>query len=213
MLCTIHDLRTADDGKSGLFTTPGTHVSSRIYPVMLGAFFVASCRVGAGRCYYVHFCADGGKVSGPFGAAAIRDNQAHTYARELARAYGWSNVTGNPACTRCGYVHERANPQHMMPDGGTKCAGNLPVLLFCIGCGKLTGYEREATLPEEYRCGDPDYEDKSKCGVCGETYQCPVCGAPWGRRARLLRGHPQRWAGSSRSNSLITGVDTPGLIP
>jgi len=51
--------------------------------------------------------------------------------------------------------------------------------LFCIPCGKETDHEREATLPPQYRCGDPDYEDRTKCGLCGETYQCPDCGCEW----------------------------------
>lgn len=42
-----------------------------------------------------------------------------------------------------------------------------------------TEYEREETLPPQYQCGDPDYEDRTKCGRCGETYQCQECGAPW----------------------------------
>ena len=53
--------------------------------------------------------------------------------------------------------------------------------LFCIPCGKETDHEREATLPPQYRCGDPDYEDRTKCGLCGETYQCP----DWFRDAKL----------------------------
>lgn len=52
-------------------------------------------------------------------------------------------------------------------------------LHFCIPCGKWTEHEREATLPEQYRCGDPDYEDRSKCGQCGEVYQCQECGIEW----------------------------------
>ena len=51
--------------------------------------------------------------------------------------------------------------------------------LYCIPCDKSTEHEREATLPPEYKSGDPDYEDRSKCGRCGETYQCTWCGAPW----------------------------------
>jgi predicted RNA-binding Zn-ribbon protein involved in translation (DUF1610 family) len=51
--------------------------------------------------------------------------------------------------------------------------------LFCIPCQEWTEHEREATLPAQYRCGDPEYEDRSKCGRCGETYQCGECGAPW----------------------------------
>jgi predicted RNA-binding Zn-ribbon protein involved in translation (DUF1610 family) len=48
---------------------------------------------------------------------------------------------------------------------------------FCIPCGQETEHEREVTLPEKYRCGDADYEDKTKCGRCGEAYQCQTCGA------------------------------------
>ena len=50
---------------------------------------------------------------------------------------------------------------------------------FCGPCNAWTEHEREATLPPEYRCGDPDYEDRSKCGQCGEHYLCQECGAPW----------------------------------
>lgn len=50
-------------------------------------------------------------------------------------------------------------------------------MTFCRDCGRDTEHEREATLPDEYKCGDPDYEDRSKCGECGETYQCDDCGA------------------------------------
>ena len=34
------------------------------------------------------------------------------------------------------------------------------------------------TLPDIYKCGDPDYEDLTKCGECGDTYTCDECGAP-----------------------------------
>lgn len=54
---------------------------------------------------------------------------------------------------------------------------------FCGQCRKETEHEREATLPAQYQCGDPDYEDKTKCGVCGETYQCQTCGAAWDTEA------------------------------
>lgn len=179
-ISTIHDIRSADD--CGLFSQAGTQISTRIYPVQLGAFFVASRRVGTGRYYHVYFCSDEGKISGPFGGAVLRDNQAHTDARSLARGYGWSNLLDNPTCTRCGFAYETGGtlPPHALPDGGlAKCPGSTPALLFCIPCDRPTEHEREATLPEEYKCGEPDYEDRSKCGLCGETYQCPVCGAPW----------------------------------
>jgi hypothetical protein len=50
---------------------------------------------------------------------------------------------------------------------------------YCNTCRTWTDHEREATLPAQYKCGDPDYEDRTKCGRCGETYQCDECGAPW----------------------------------
>jgi hypothetical protein len=50
---------------------------------------------------------------------------------------------------------------------------------WCDPCRDWTGHEQEATLPPAYRSGDPDYEDTSKCGRCGETYICGECGAPW----------------------------------
>jgi hypothetical protein len=50
---------------------------------------------------------------------------------------------------------------------------------YCRDCEKFTEHEREATVPEQYRCGDPDYEDRTKCGECGEHYACDECGAPW----------------------------------
>lgn len=50
---------------------------------------------------------------------------------------------------------------------------------YCIPCDEWTDHEKETTLPAEYQCGDPNYEDRSKCGRCGETYQCQECGAPW----------------------------------
>jgi hypothetical protein len=50
---------------------------------------------------------------------------------------------------------------------------------WCEPCRAWTEHEREATLPPEYQCGDPDYEDRSRCGRCGEYYQCGECGAPW----------------------------------
>jgi hypothetical protein len=50
---------------------------------------------------------------------------------------------------------------------------------WCIQCRDWTDHEREATLPPQYKCGDPDYEDRTKCGRCGETYQCDECGCPW----------------------------------
>jgi predicted RNA-binding Zn-ribbon protein involved in translation (DUF1610 family) len=49
---------------------------------------------------------------------------------------------------------------------------------YCIPCDAWTDHEQEVTLPEQYRCGDPDYEDRTKCGRCGETYQCQECGSP-----------------------------------
>jgi predicted RNA-binding Zn-ribbon protein involved in translation (DUF1610 family) len=55
---------------------------------------------------------------------------------------------------------------------------------YCIPCRAWTEHEREATLPARYRCGDPDYEDRSKCGRCGEVYQCQECGAPFDVDAR-----------------------------
>jgi hypothetical protein len=51
--------------------------------------------------------------------------------------------------------------------------------LYCVNCDQLTEHEHEATLPEQYKCGDPDYEDKTKCGFCGENYVCAECGADW----------------------------------
>ena len=50
---------------------------------------------------------------------------------------------------------------------------------WCIPCDAWTDHEQEATLPSRYQCGDPDYEDRTKCGRCGETYQCQECGAPY----------------------------------
>ena len=50
---------------------------------------------------------------------------------------------------------------------------------YCVQCDAWTEHEREATLPARYQCGDPDYEDKTKCGRCGETYQCAECGVEW----------------------------------
>jgi hypothetical protein len=55
----------------------------------------------------------------------------------------------------------------------------MPKAHYCIPCGKRTGHEREATLPEQYKSGDADYEDTSKCGECGEVYQCQECGTAW----------------------------------
>ena len=52
-------------------------------------------------------------------------------------------------------------------------------MFFCRDCGRQTDHEREATLPEDRKSGDPDYEDPSKCGVCGEPYACDECGAEW----------------------------------
>jgi hypothetical protein len=54
---------------------------------------------------------------------------------------------------------------------------------YCDGCRAWTEHEREATLPEQYQCGDPDYEDRSKCGRCGEDYTCGECGCPWNTAA------------------------------
>lgn len=51
--------------------------------------------------------------------------------------------------------------------------------LYCRQCDAWTEHEKESTLPPQYQCGDPDYEDRSKCGQCGETYMCDACGAPW----------------------------------
>lgn len=50
---------------------------------------------------------------------------------------------------------------------------------YCGQCRKETEHEREVTLPARYQSGDPDYEDRTKCGQCGETYQCQECGAAW----------------------------------
>lgn len=57
--------------------------------------------------------------------------------------------------------------------------GGLMRKHFCISCGTWTEHEREVTLPAQYRSGDPDYEDTSKCGSCGEDYQCQECGVQW----------------------------------
>jgi hypothetical protein len=50
---------------------------------------------------------------------------------------------------------------------------------YCDQCRKWTEHEREATLPPQYRGDDPDYEDRGKCGECGEEYRCGECGAAW----------------------------------
>lgn len=77
---------------------------------------------------------------------------------------------------------------------GSADLGTIATRHYRIPCGVRTEHEREATLPAQYRSGDPDYEDKSKCGRCGEMYQCQECGAPWdvernGCAAVLEHGH------------------------
>ncbi len=85
---------------------------------------------------------------------------------------------------------------------------------FCIPCGTWTEHEREATLPAAYKCGDPDYEDKTKCGRCGEEYQCQTCGAeldiPSGSCSAVLdHGYHGPEAGESQAAALGQDPELP----
>lgn len=165
---TLAGIRTADAGRSGLFGGAGIYVSTRIYPVSLGAFFVASrlSSLGRGRrIYSVYYCADDGQVYEPVpGGNITRDTVAHNCAREMARGYGWSNLAGLPGCPVCGLVYETASggtlPPHVQPGSRAQCPGRAS----CERCGQTDHAEPGDDLCPVNAAGDR-YDETDVSGI------------------------------------------------